>query len=1032
MTNAKEMVRIKINTQSDLNGNIMLWNVNYASQSGGRVLLRRSSTAGTVFDIVKPVVSLSGKCSAIFAASELDEPVEEKESIFFYVYPSSGEDVLGAIEWVAPRIYSETHVKVSALATRVINGELDVDSAIKSLGGGLQAEEAFNAVVEGRLSALKAPTLRPRMALDLTKVYNLVSKYVAETNSLNWKSEETFLIKLANYTFATFLSTVSAITYLPARGGFPTNYGGAKSQPFSQRPRVQPSWDGVTLLPGTTIPSWWWDESADASGLPDACLGDPAAEYNEPGVTGGVQESQDIRPVFGAPSSLWPQLFSLISDKSSGTPNQFPILFFTEDEYFRRWPPCNSDVGAQAIFLKTPNQLLPGLTLGAIGDTPLLERYPRAVVRFEYVPQVAIYNGVEIERMAIIPIIKHFLGDPAYAFGGSDVTVQTLINPSPPDYWPVQGKSVGRPCSWSSLAFDSDITLAPETPLINCAGMADIFYAVDQQVHGSSTLTFPPNKEYGPPSSCEYEGCTQPQANLCASRSNFNDKDVAVLRAIIQFRQLYLGTRFPGVTAENSSWLQGGSLIVDQVNEFIEITTQASQTLIYNERISRSELPRYLVDTSRVQLSMETPGGTVKWYPITKIYGDISGMVDVSCDGVGQKGTTRKFNGESYIASRNYDLRGRKGLYDIALLILHQYRLMSEDPGKYGPTIDVVMPEIIGMMYLKGDAVLGGKGPVRYKDIIAGMLTRKELPWEGMPGWPLGSPAPQDVLNPALYPLRLRLMDLDLFRLVHANAASWAFQSLLLSDFRSAIWLGSFYKVSVYLAEYGAVNRKPSAAVLEALAYIQDHDGSEDVPKWTTSVDLAFTYMWPVVVQSSDPGPCQLDVLTYTRCVGDFNLLPDQSSVAIATQMTYQNDKRMSGLYLFEDSDPAAPGRFYGGTSNFVKDGGFISTTGTFTIPEKVNQAFEVIKGNFGKNVCYPMHDLLTEPKYKTALGLWRTTLKGLSLWATSGLDSKLSASSRKSITAAGQAVLASTAANFTKNFNFLKIKSGMAGTIFS
>ena len=884
----------------------------------------------------------------------------------------------------------------------IIEGSDTVEDTVYSISATsgistLEAANVLNSTAADLLYIQTASALRPLMKSDMITMRDDISAYndyllklfqipQPKADEL-WGqdkpkkgNEEAYLTRLTNHVFTSFLSNnrslVLDIRYTPAK--FPTNFG---TKEF-----MYPKWDGTEMPDGCMIPTWIWDESDEAALLDYACLGNVDAAYRKSGHTGGLGECCTLKPSYCAPSQLWR---SLKDDAETNSKKAFPILIFTRDAYISYWPPLNAGLGASLLFEK-PMTTLSGPAPN-FPDQIDLERYPRAVIIFEYVEDIDENNNA---YTIMIPIVKYLLGDMMYAYPDSDWSVTLLGSPAP-YYWPrTSADKLLRPCPWASDAFTATATfqdgdLCPVSTFTfpcNACGLNDIKYSIDQQVYGSSLFELPAGKKYGFPS-CK-NGADDPCLSIISAVKDFNLMDEEAIREYLYMEgSTWNGFPVPVVTTENSSWLQGGTslgsrLVNRDANDFAEITTTAAMSSFYLNWVSKSTMPVYLVDTTKPKLSITTGSGTVSWHPITAVYGNVGTSVSLSCDDFDTDGNTR-LDG-SYMAAKDYDLSGRKGLFDLAVIILQQYKYYK-DAGQ-DPIVPAV-PTLLASLYQTERVQAKGK---TLAEVFDSLLANPETNWTG---------GPTD--NPALFRMRHRLSDLDQLRLLGARTSSWGFQSIKVNDFDSLRWLETTYRILKDVKNYLTENTWRGVATrhVTAITNLANSSGAT----WIDNFDVACQVMWPVTIISTDPYCCQRDIYTPARLVGDWSLVPARVSTTIATQVTFALNKGMNAI-LPESCDVASGSRFAKGSSNLVTNNKWAELTKEDVIPKVVNNALQVLRGNFGKHVCIPMAKLRdpTDPQYVKAYGVWKQQLKGVAHWATEGLGSAESKSSQLAIIQSG------------------------------
>lgn len=594
---------------------------------------------------------------------------------------------------------------------------------------------------------------------------------------------------------------------------------------------------------------------------------------------------------------------------------ELPILQFTEEEYYHWWAPLNKP--AYVLFETALNSL--DDQLKSLDPTLYLERYPRVITRPQVYLQIPYPDDTEtiIKSQLSCPAIIEMKGDFSLAANILDLPHANMAPPPSLYYAPPNVSKIEQvpPFSLYSLYGSTDVDKIKEkaridgllpiyraNPFINGAGIGNVRVLVNLQVFGSGTvlgsernartlkplsfqqgtapvvapyLTYPKNKNVTyTASASKYSTATE-----YALRKFYASVQPtgSVARSFVPF--LINGNVAPQSTSDNSSWLgnflqpTGHALTLG--SDFMEVTKKYSSDPTFLAYVNSTNLPYYIIDEDEPRLSVTTQyGGTVSWHPIISIHGDVT-KLRISMDNVSVYGTSRTFgidNVELYDFTRHYDLQGRKGLYDLCVILCWQYKLNN----KRIPQIPAYMAHMFMNPY---ETDSRSSITALFDKLVdtSNYIARWGV-WKEDPSLPMV----------AQFKLRHRLPDLQFMSVNGVANSQSVFLPIMGIDVQSHMWYTSAVEMLPSYAAYHKENDMSRYPSLQELANL----GSSTVSPSNEQIDKALTAVWPVMVSSSLSREfCSENVNGICRFLGDWKMTTHDMRVRAATIMNFSTKR---------------------------------------------------------------------------------------------------------------------------------------------
>ena len=329
----------------------------------------------------------------------------------------------------------------------------------------------------------------------------------------------------------------------------------------------------------------------------------------------------------------------------------------------------------------------------------------------------------------------------------------------------------------------------------------------------------------------------------------------------------------------------------------IEDNTLASRAKLFNDAI----------------LQISEPGRFFTWNPIMTIQGSMSQVV-LSADSISSTGAERiPGMGTKYIASRDYDLTGRKGSFDMAQLLCWQYLLLdrnkaraSQDYYQYPTSLRVPqnLPVDIGF-YLRdvqnpefNPLAPGWNGTSETNKSVTQILEYVTHPDNLLKPW--GAFKFTEQFPAACFKLRHSLPDIDLMSntVVSADGGSGALLPITLTSFQAMQFMTTIESVLPFYKQFHAENDSNLYVTEDehlVTKKISDVFNSPNTSQW-------LKVLWPVVVYSDSERFCVNNQQVIVRTFGNFLKTTNLARQKYCTQYNWQaqND---SWLWPVHDKD---------------------------------------------------------------------------------------------------------------------------------
>ena len=824
-----------------------------------------------------------------------------------------------------------------------------------------------NNAAKAALQTRNQGTFRQFVKDDLQLVWDGVTTFMktAKVQS-GTEGEEKYLVAIETQTAYLFLEHMRCLVYKPDAKGDPKENANLVF-PVAGGGHAVPSWNGKTLPQGAFVPPWYWSMQQTSLGSD----GHFNLMWNATPIASKVGLQKQSSEMHAAPSMLWPRALKENRRKLSQSDfirGKFPVLFFTPQQWEEYWPPAGRP--ASEIFTQSPKTQF-GASAPAVN---YLSHYPVAIVTPERILQ-------DSGKVAVFPAISAFHGSLSYAYNASDPTV---LGTTKPAGW---GKYL--PCPWSS---ESNNFVFDGGPAFNACGLYDVWAVVNNQMMGNLIPNIP--KKYGYP---------EPAGGLDEGKfetyeSDYTAELVALLTA--QGGGIFVnGAPPPKTTKWNASWLGVGNDLI-ATGDFLEVTPELDQGP-YGQVIRSSTMARYHVDTTRPRLSMSASQpnwageGVISWYPIVKVEGDVNDLV-VSCDSHSPRGEPRR---PDYMASLHYDLRGRKGIYDLLLIIIHQHRMLKGTPGYSPPDIPQYLTSFL-------DTVPPSFTSNTLESILDAII---ETDSSGNPlRWSEWGPFKNN--SAARYNIYHRLPDLDYLRILGRDSAAWSLQAIEVHDYAFPFFAAAAMQCLQHYVEFYAgpknIQDALTSAVNSASTLVSGEATASNQATWISSFSLGCRVLWPTRLISTHPVANQENIQVTCRVFGDYARISDPARRFVEANIQFQIDNSSSmvvrydtkALVISKEAAPSEIAPFYAASLSIVGGHEFVAPDPT---PTWVTTSWGVLQGHFGKDGSGK--DICVKPitalhKHPQLYHIWYTTLDRLTDWVTVGIPPALQKSTRAQI----------------------------------
>jgi hypothetical protein len=703
-----------------------------------------------------------------------------------------------------------------------------------------------------------------------------------------------------------------------------------------------------------------------------------------------------------------------------------PILQFTESEYYHYWAPLG--FSASTLF-SNPTELSPLLA----ELKQYLNLYPRVVVRDQSFYNVEyLYNSdgdfeseprrTQLSNRGVVSI----LGDFRFCANVFDQPKASLIPRKEFTMDPLKGLKIpwslyaqygevqaSYPSSTTPRLFPTStdkLALSSASGFALGAGLGNIQKQLSIQTFGSSMISGQqllgqvlPNLlskfqqtmslKTGAPSFGSAAGTLFSATFTAASSKMASSTDYAVRNWLISSQpsaftkpdpqKLTLNgstaSMVPGALSDHnsSSWLgdrwnpSGNSVNIGV--DFLEATSEFARSSVFQDYIVTGAIAYYVVDETQDKLTI--PGSTISWHPIVKIGGDVS-SVNLSADHLNVRGHPRVFGNAGfidYVASHHYDLKGRKGLFDLCQILCWQHKLLGKVPD-----LPLYMTHIIRNPYT---LTTGRRTMSDYLDHIT-TSANMDKPW----GIWLDTTSPR--LNVAPFRLRHRLPDLDYIRENQALSGKCALLPIMAIDFNSASWFGAARHYLPSYALYHAEN--PTLDIITGYDVYPDLKAFYEAASPSAAlVSKAMRALWPCMVNISNPRLCSQNIRGIARIMGDWTRTTHDMKIRASTTLMYQQSRQ-----LMSDTTTAVFGPHNEPLAEaflFASSQGLVSEINTWIVVEKdvedsaarLDLAFQGLAGKRkGKTIPIDKR-ILSEPS-KT---IFKAAFIYLNRYITQGLE---------------------------------------------
>lgn len=313
----------------------------------------------------------------------------------------------------------------------------------------------------------------------------------------------------------------------------------------------------------------------------------------------------------------------------------------------------------------------------------------------------------------------------------------------------------------------------------------------------------------------------------------------------------------------------GDGIVVDTVTE-IGGTGHYTVTLKPSyEVIQPSDLIAKIatIAANPTPVQFRSPGKRFSWQPITSMHGVFSN-VKLTTDSYSWNSPRRAGRLNNYSISRDYDLTGRKGAYDIVILLCWQYKLTGVLPKRMPSSLHFFLRDVMDKAQYESAGI---QNKITLKNMFIYITDNANL----VHNWGIwAEPGGPDMA--AIFRTRHRLPDLELLTYTGNNSGGSAF-------------------LPVVLPSHKAIDLRKKMRYI--LGSYQVYHLANEVADYKVALqqggDQAYTVSWPIKIVSDSEKFCVENLDVIVRVLGNWKLTTHEYNIRLATQFNYMRSEQI-------------------------------------------------------------------------------------------------------------------------------------------